>query len=66
MSYLKGIDALGPILKTMGILIVIGIVYFIYTMVKPTTIESKTKLVPEIKLVIKDNKVDTLYVYKQK
>lgn len=66
MSYLKGIDALGPILKTMGILIVIGIVYFIYTMFKPTTIESKTKLVPEIKLVIKDNKVDTLYVYKQK
>lgn len=66
MSYLSGIDALGPILKIMATLIVIGIVYFIYTMVKPTKIESKTKIVPEIKLVIKDNKVDTLYVYKKK
>ena len=25
---------------------------------------SETKIIPEIKLIIKDNKVDTLYVYK--
>lgn len=28
-------------------------------------IKSKTKIVPEIELVIKDNKVDTLYVYRK-
>lgn len=66
MSYLSGIDALGPILKTMGILIIYSIGILIYLIIKPTTIESKTKIVPEIKLVIKDNKVDTLYVYKKK
>lgn len=28
-------------------------------------IESKTLIVPEIKLVVEDNVVDTIYVYKQ-
>ena len=30
------------------------------------SIESNVKLKPKIELIIKDNKVDTLYVYKKK
>jgi hypothetical protein len=37
-----------------------GVCYFI-----PDTIESEHPIKPEIELVIKDNKVDTLYIYKE-
>lgn len=37
-----------------------------YFAFKTDKIESKTLIQPTIKLTIKDNKVDTLYVYKKK
>ena len=46
-----------------GIILLIGIVC--YTLFHKTVIKSEIKIQPKIELVIKDNKVDTLYIYEK-
>jgi hypothetical protein len=48
------------------IVAVIGMGYICYSyFFKDNSITSDKLIVPEIKLIVKDNKVDTLYIYKQ-
>ena len=51
---------LGAIVVFIPFAIYEGICYVI-----PDTIESTQPIKPEIKLIINDNKVDTLYIYKE-
>ena len=49
------------------ILAVAGLGYFGYNVFfKEKEVITDKKLVPEMKLIIKNNKVDTLWIYKQK
>lgn len=43
-----------------GVIVYTGVDYFFLS----DSIESKTLIIPEKKLVIVDNKVDTIYIYK--
>ena len=48
--------------------IIIGLVWgatALFSGKSKNVIESKTLIIPEIKLVIENNKVDTVYVYRQ-
>ncbi len=54
----------GLIIATIGCIIMGAIFIKQWIWPKPVKIESTTLIVPEIKLTIKDNKVDTLYIYK--
>ncbi len=67
MSYGQGLsEAIGCVLiiAVLGTIIIVGSAsYFLFSR---DEIVSKKPLVPEIRLVIKNNKVDTLYVYKVK
>jgi hypothetical protein len=64
-------DALSTFFKVvviMGILLLMSGVYIIYNwyVSKDYEMISSKKIVPELRLTIKDNKVDTLFVYKLK
>ena len=51
-----------------GLVIVIGtlgITGLFYWILTPKRVESRRPLTPTIKLVLEDNKVDTIYVYTQ-
>lgn len=49
------------------ILAICGICYFIYSILdKDGEIVSPTRITPELQLIVKDNKIDTLFVYKLK
>lgn len=46
--------------------IAIGVVVFMFGSSIPTeTITVKKEIIPEIKLIVKDNIIDTLYVYRK-
>ncbi len=48
------------------ILAIFGVGYAVYSwFFKEETVITSKKIVPEMKLIIKDNKVDTLWIYKQ-
>jgi hypothetical protein len=48
------------------IVAVLGVIYFFYTLIfSKEEVVTEKKIVPEMKLIIKDNKVDTLWIYKQ-
>ena len=66
MSYGKGLgEAIGcVIVMTIGITaLVMGIIWY---STSDNTIKTDKLITPEIRLEIKNNKVDTLYVYKVK
>lgn len=49
------------------IIAILGVGYFLYNIFgNDDELVSKTIIIPELKLTIKNNKVDTLYVYKLK
>ncbi len=65
-------DALGNFFQGVFILLIVcfiaavlGIGYFVYSwFFKEESIITNKIIVPEMKLIIEDNKVDTLYIYK--
>jgi len=55
------------IILVLGCLIGVGcFVYNVYEHFKGTTIKSVEIIIPHKELIITDNKVDTLYIYKSK
>lgn len=50
------------IVAVLAVLSLIGI--GVYSFFAPEKVESKKLITPEIKITVKDNKIDTLYVYK--
>ena len=59
---------LRPLFRFIGIILICLFIWGAYSGFKMLfgrkTIESDKRIIPELKLVIKDNKVDTVYVYK--
>lgn len=53
----------GFILCFIGCVLLGGYTLYKWVWPKPVKIESKTIIIPTIKLKIKENKVDTVYVY---
>lgn len=43
---------------------VIGMVFFLVTVFSNKKLKSSERIEPEIELIIKDNKVDTVFIYK--
>ena len=66
---LKGLDGIINFFIGCFIVAVIGIVYALWSWYHivhmKTEIISTHKIIPALKLTIKENKVDTLYIYKQ-
>lgn len=44
----------------------LGLVVMAWILSDITAIKSEVKIEPQLELIVKDNKVDTLYVYKNK
>lgn len=44
---------------------VIGFFCILYLLINRSTIKSEKLIVPEVQLVIENNQVDTLYIYKK-
>lgn len=67
---LKGLDSIFNFFIGCFIVAVLGIIYAVYSLGLviwgDEVIVSSHKIVPELQLTIKNNKVDTLYVYKLK
>ncbi len=62
----KGLaEAFGCLLTIIAILAVGFISFTVYYFVKDDAITSEHPIKPQIELVIKDNKVDTLYIYRK-
>lgn len=59
------IKVFAKIFATVCVIATIAIVYIILTWNKGKEIVSEHRLKPEKRLIIKNNKVDTLYVYKK-
>lgn len=67
MSYGSGLaEAFGCLIGTIVILFVVTVVLFCLNFFSADEVVVKKPIVPEIRLEIKNNKVDTLYVYKIK
>jgi hypothetical protein len=64
--YGSGLSEVFGWMVTLIIILFIGVIGFGgYTFFKDDAIKSKHLIKPEIQLIIKDNKVDTLYVYRK-
>lgn len=62
-------EGIGCLFRAIMILLVaaaLGAVYFVYSVYVPDKLESPYPITPTKQLIIKDNKVDTLYIYKLK
>lgn len=47
------------------VMAVIGFFCILYLLINRNTIKSEKLIVPEVQLVIENNQVDTLYIYKK-
>ena len=66
MSYGSGLAEAFGCLITIIVILAIGLIGFTgYSFFKDDSIISEHIIKPEIQLVIKDNKIDTLYVYRK-
>ncbi|MGN6491053.1 MAG: hypothetical protein ACTHLE_03575 [Agriterribacter sp.] len=58
-------EAIGCFFISLIIAVLALTVWAGYTIFTPTKIKSKRRIQPTIELVLKDNKVDTLFIYKK-
>ena len=58
------LDGLVPMLITLGVIIGLSIWGFM-SLVSSNDIRSTEPIVPQIELVVEDNVVDTIYIYKE-
>ena len=58
------IDVIIDLLVMFIVISVIGMVFFLVTVFSSKKLKSSERIEPEIELIIKDNKVDTVFIYK--
>ena len=60
-----GFSIFAKILAFVTVIAFVAVLYIIFTFNSRNVIKVNKPITPEIELIIKDNKVDTLYIYKK-
>jgi len=62
---IPNLDGLVPMLITLGVIIGLSVWGFM-SLVSSNDIVSEEPIVPELRIVVEDNVIDTMYIYKEK